>query len=137
MTGNPDIESLIQAITKPLTAHVTSLTEKAEEGFQSVVSSFPTGNIQLNNQNHVEKLIQAMYLFRTVMAPDQVAKGEPLFKAFSATDQAFLLNMHFEVFKAMKPNTVQVRIKEAVDRLHHKNPKAIKLTQALQEFFYL
>lgn len=112
------------------------LITTAEDQMEELVKSFPTGAIQLNNHYHLEKVIQALILLQTVKAPDKIAKGEQLFKGFSATDLAFMLNLHFAEFKNMKPNTVQVKIKECNDRIKPDNNKVRQLTEALQDFFY-
>ena len=112
------------------------LVTTVEDQLGELVSSFPTGSIQLNNRSHVEKVIQALILLQTVKAPDKIAKSEQLFKGFSATDLAFILNLHFSEFKNMKPNTVQVKVKECNDRIKPDNIKVRKLTEALQDFFY-
>jgi hypothetical protein len=112
------------------------LVTNVEDQMGELANSFPTGSIQLNNHYHLEKVIQALILLQTVKAPDKIAKSEQLFKGFSATDLAFMLNLHFSEFKNMKPNTVQVKVKECNDRIKPDNIKVRKLTEALQDFFY-
>lgn len=129
-----DVEAIIERVSAPLTAHVQSMTNEAEDRFMAIARTFTTGNIQLNNQQHTEKLLQAFYLFSTVKAPG--SKTDGLFKEFTATDLAFLLNMHFSEFKGMKPNTVQKKIAAAVEKVKSENPQVKKLNEALQEFFY-
>ncbi|WP_126245895.1 hypothetical protein [Chitinophaga rhizosphaerae] len=129
-----DVEAIIERVSAPLTAHVQSITNEAEDRFLAIARAFTTGNIQLNDQQHTEKLLQAFYLFSTVKAPGSKTNG--LFKEFTATDLAFLLNMHFNEFKSMKPNTVQKKIAAAVEKVRFEIPQVKKLNEALQEFFY-
>ncbi len=133
-TSSFDIEAIIEKVSAPLTAHVQSMASEAEDRFLAIARTFTTGNIQLNNQQHIEKLLQAFYLFSTVKAPG--SKTDGLFKEFTVTDLAFLLNMHFNEFKGMKPNTVQKKIAVAVEKVRFENPQVRKLNEALQEFFY-
>jgi len=107
-----------------------------EERLETLTGSFVTGNIELNNHNHLEKLLQLFILLQTVQAPPQIARGEQLFKRFSSTDLASILHLHFAAFKNKKINTLQVKIREATERLNPNNPKVQKLTEALQDFFY-
>lgn len=123
-------------VLKSTATKFQQLVTIVENQMEELVTSFPTGNIQLNNRYHLEKVIQALILLQTVKAPDKIAKGEQLFKGFSATDLAFMLNLHFADFKNMKPNTVQVKVKECNDRIRPENIKVRKLTEALQDFFY-
>jgi len=131
VTGNMN-NDLLQSTALKFQQLVTTVEDQMEE----LVTSFPTGSIQLYNRYHLEKVIQTLILLQTVKAPDKIAKGEQLFKGFSATDLAFMLNLHFAEFKNMKPNTVQVKIKECNDRIKPDNNKVRKLTEALQDFFY-
>lgn len=132
-TNKEESINLTKSLTESITNVLTNIIEKAEKRIDTLVSSYPTGNIQLNNHAHLEKVIQTLILLQTVKAPDKIAKGEQLFKSFSTTDLAFLLNLHFLTFKSMKPNTVQVRIKEYNDRLRLESPKVQKLADALRD----
>ena len=107
-----------------------------EERIEALTGSFVTGNIEMNNHNHLEKVIQLFILLQTVQAPREILKAEQLFKKFSATDIASILHLHFGAFKNKKINTLQVKIREASERLNPNNSKVEKLTRALQEFFY-
>jgi hypothetical protein len=109
---------------------------ETEQRMEALTNSFLTGNIELNNHNHQEKLIQLLILISTMQAPKEVAKCEQLFKRFSFTDLASLLHLHFEAFKNKRLNTVQVNIKERNETLNLKNSKVQKLADALQDFFY-
>jgi hypothetical protein len=107
-----------------------------EQRMEALTGAFLTGNIELNNHNHQEKLIQLLILISSIQAPKDIAKGKQVFKRFSFTDLASLLHLHFEAFKNKKLNTIQVNIKERNETLNCKNPKVQKLTEALRDFFY-
>ena len=87
---------------------------------EALTSSFITGNIELNNYNHQEKLIQLLILISTIQAPKELAKGEQVLKWFSFTGLASLLHLHLEVFQNKKLNTIQVNIKERNETLNYK-----------------
>jgi hypothetical protein len=131
-----EIETAAQALSKKLNDHIEQIVINTEERFENLTGSLVTGHIELNNHNHLEKIVQLLVLLQTVQAPRQISKPEQLFKKFSATDIASLLHLHFEAFKNKKINTLQVKIREAGERLNPNNPKVEKLTRALQEFFY-
>jgi hypothetical protein len=98
-----------------------------EERMQSLTDSFVTGNIELNNQNHLDKVVKLFKLLKDVQAPKEFAKAEQLFKRFSDTDIAAILRLHFKDFKNKQPNTIQVNIKKADENIPDKNPKVKKL----------
>jgi hypothetical protein len=129
-------ESLIDSLSNKLGTRVDVLMSETEKRMETLTSSFLTGNIELNNQNHLDKLIQLFILISTAQAPTNVARGEQVFRRFSFTDLASLLHLHFEAFKNKKLNTIQVIIKERNETLNLKSPKVQKLTDALQDFFY-
>ncbi|HEU4633594.1 MAG TPA: hypothetical protein VFS22_06400 [Flavisolibacter sp.] len=135
--ANPkNIEHVIQTLSKKLTEVMEQLMASTEERMESLTSSYITGHIELNNHNHLEKLIQLLVLLQTVQAPLKIARAEQMFKRFSATDIASILHLHFEAFRDKKINTLQVKIREASERLNPANPKVQKLSTALQDFFY-
>lgn len=129
-------EISVQVLSKKLGDHIEHIMTSAEENMQILAGSYITGQIELNNHNHLEKLVQLFILIQTVQAPHEKAKVEQLFKKFSGTDIASILHLHFEPFKNKKINTIQVRIREAAERINPNNPKVQKLTAALVEFFY-
>ncbi len=131
-----DFENATQVLSKKLSDHIEQIMTSTEERLETLTGSFVTGNIELNNHNHLEKLLQLFILLQTVQAPPQIARGEQLFKRFSSTDLASILHLHFAAFKNKKINTLQVKIREATERLNPNNPKVQKLTEALQDFFY-
>lgn len=134
--GTRNYDALATAITQKLSDHIDRIMTSTEEQMQSLTGSFITGQVDLNNYNHQERLIQLFKLLQTIQAPPQIAKGEQLFKKFSDTDMTSILLLHFTAFKGKKLNTVQVKIREADERLNPSNAKVKKLTEALQEFFY-
>ena len=131
-----DSDYIVNSLADKLSNRIEVLMTDTEQRMEALTNSFLTGNIELNNHNHQEKLIQLLILISTIQAPKEVAKGEQLFKRFSFTDLASLLHLHFEAFKNKKLNTIQVNIKERNETLNIKNPKVQKLTDALRDFFY-
>ena len=131
-----DSENIVNSLSDRLSNRIEVLMTDTEERMEALTNSFLTGNIELNNHNHQEKLIQLLILMSTIQAPKDMAKGEQLFKRFSFTDLASHLHLHFEAFKNKKLNTIQVNIKERNETLNIKNPKVQKLTEALRDFFY-
>ena len=131
-----EVEETTQALSQKLAGYMDQLLASTEERIESLTSSYVTGNIELNNHNHLEKVIQLFILIQTVQAPPQIARGEQLFRKFSATDMASILHLHFEAFKDKRINTLQVKIGKTSERLNLGNPKVQKLSAALQDFFY-
>jgi hypothetical protein len=115
---------------------ITELLDEVEERIKALKSSLPAGNIQLNNQNHFEKLMQFLYLVQNIQSPARARKREFLFKKFTNYDLASILHMHFGGFTDKKLNTVEKNIRESRDLLKFDNPKVKKLEAALQDFFY-
>ncbi len=135
-TNQKDIEYAAMTITKKLSDCIEQIMASTEHRMESLTSSFITGHIELNNHNHLEKVMQLFILLQTVQAPLKIARAEQMFKRFSATDIASILHLHFEAFKDKKINTLQVKIREATQRLNPSNPKVQKLSAAMQDFFY-
>jgi hypothetical protein len=133
---NISSEAAVNALSDKLSERIELLMSDTEQRMEALTNSFITGNIELNNQNHQEKLVQLLILISTIQAPKEIAKGEQVFKRFSFTDLASLLHLHFEAFKNKKLNTIQVNIKERNETLNYRNPKVQKLIDALRDFFY-
>lgn len=129
-------DAAIDILSDKLGNRIDVLMSDTEARMEALTDSFITGNIELNNHNHLEKLIQLLILISTIQAPKEIAKGEQVFKRFSYTDLASLLHLHFDAFKNKKLNTVQVNIKEHNETLSQKNQKVQKLIDALRDFFY-
>jgi hypothetical protein len=136
--ANPEnIEHIVNALTQKLADHFDQLMAATGEKMQSLTDSFVTANIELNNQNHLDNVIKLFKLLKDVRAPKQPGRAtEQLFKRFSDTDIAAILRLHFEALKTKQPNTIQVNIKKADERIPDKSPKVIKLEEALADFFY-
>ena len=132
----PNTDALIQSFTDRLSGHLDRIIAESEEGIRSLTGSFSTGNIQLNNRNHEERVIQLLILLQQVQAPAHVAKAEQVFKKFTAADIAAILHLHFEAFHGNKINTLQRKVGDQADRIKANNPKVKRLTEALQDFFY-
>lgn len=135
--ANPEeIENIVQTLSQKLSDHIEQILTGTEERMLSITDSFVTGNIELNNQNHLFKVIKLFKLIKDVQAPTDKARGEQLFRRFSDTDIAAILRLHFSDFKSKQPNTVQVNIKKADESIPDKGPKVKKLEEALQDYFY-
>ncbi len=132
----PDKENIAKEIVNTLAPYLDTLVTASEEKMEATAAGYVMGNIQLNNLNHLEKLIQLFYIVQNLMAPKDLAKGEQVFKQFGAIDIAHILHLHFDAFKNKKVNTIQGNIKEAIDKHRNNNSKVQKLNKALEEFFY-
>ena len=135
-TDQSNTENITKEILDALSPYLDTLVKTTEEKMKAVTDAYVTGHIQLNNHNHLEKIVQLFYLIQNVTAPKKLTKGEQVFKQFSATDIASILHLHFEAFKNKKINTIQGNIKAATDNLNFKNSNVQNLNEALEEFFY-
>jgi hypothetical protein len=136
-TATPQqVDNQIKALSEKLGDHIERVMSETEKGIRDLTGSFVTGNIELNNHNHEEKLIQLLILLQQVQAPPELARAEQLFKKFSNTDIAAILNLHFNAFKDEKLNTAQRKVGIQGERIKSTNSRVKKLTEALQEFFY-
>jgi hypothetical protein len=118
-----------------------SLASKMEQKFadaierlESSTTLLPAAKISLNNQNHLDKLVQLIYLIQNLQNPNN--RTEQLLSGFNHIDLATILRLHFREFADKKPNTVEKNAKASIDRLRQTDPKVQKLTQAMEEFFY-
>lgn len=132
----PDTDAVVQSLSEKLAARLEQVVSDTQDKMAALTDSMPAGNIQLNNQNHLEKLIQVYILILSLKAPGEAGNADKLFKRFSHTDLASIMHLHFQEFKDKKFNTVQVKITDCADRLKINNPKMQKLNQALEAFFY-
>jgi hypothetical protein len=130
-----DLESAVQKFSEMIASRSDQILSITEEKIGLLTDSFITGNIELNNHNHLEKLIQLYLLIQSIKVPEG-GPEDKLFKRNSSTDLASILHLHFKAFKDKKFNTVQVKITECSDRLMINNPKVQKLMKALTDFFY-
>lgn len=131
-----DVEDSVQDLSRKLSEYLDKIMTDTEERMEAITGMLASGRIELNNHNHLEKIIQLFILLQTVQAPSHIAKAEQLFKKFSATDIAAILQLHFSPFKSLKVNTLQRKITEAGDQLKLNNPQVQQLNKALQNFFY-
>jgi hypothetical protein len=95
----PDTQNISKEILDTLSPYLNTLIEMTEEKMKAVTDAYVTGHIQLNNHNHIEKIMQLFYLIQNITAPKELAKGEQVFKQFSATDIASILHLHFKLLK--------------------------------------
>ncbi len=132
----PDNENIAKEIANNLAPYLDTLVAASEEKMEAIAAGYIMGNVQLNNHNHLEKLIQLFYLIQNAAAPKEPGKVELVFKQFTALDLANILHFHFGAFKDKKVNTIQGNIKGAIDNLKFKNREVKKLSEALEDFFY-
>lgn len=81
-----DTEFTAQQLSEKLRVCMDRIIASAEEKLTAASGRLPTGNIELNNRNHEEKLVQLFLLLKEVKAPPQIAKSEQLFKHFADID---------------------------------------------------
>jgi hypothetical protein len=132
-----DNETAISELSAKLSDRMEQIMTTTEERMQSLTDSYVTGNIELNNQNHKEKVIKFFILLQRVQAPRHISRSEQLFKRFSDIDIAAILRLHFDDFKSIQHNSIQkTHIKKADELIPDKSPKVIKLEEALRDFIY-
>jgi len=134
-----ELEEQVEAITRRLTEKVETLLDETEKGIRNITGSFVTGNIQLNNRTHKDKLVQLFILLQGIQSPSRKKGGDgaPLFGKFANIDVASILHLHFDAFKDTKIGTVHTEVgKQAVRIKDHLPTNSSKLQDALQEFFY-
>lgn len=131
-----ETDEQIRTLTQKLTAYTEEIMTATEKGIRDLTGSLTTGNIQLNNRKHEDKIMQLFIILQCVQAPPQVAKAEQLFKKFPTTDIAAILHLHFEAFKEKKLNTLQKNVGNMAEQIHFNQPAIEKLNKALQDFFY-
>lgn len=131
-----EIEGIVQDLSRKLSGYIDRIMTDTEERMEAMTGVLASGRIELNNHNHLEKLIQIFILLQTVQAPARVAKAEQLFKKFSSTDIASILQLHFSAFKNLKVNTLQRKTTDAAEQLKLNNLQVQQLDKALQDFFY-
>lgn len=115
----------------------SKLEQKVADAIDRLENStalLPAAKISLNNQNHLDKLIQLFYLIQNLQNPSN--RTEQLLSGFNHIDLATILRLHFREFADKKPNTVEKNAKASIDKLKQTDPKVQKLTQAMEEFFY-
>lgn len=132
-SSNGNVEKEVQVLSEKLTNYIETLVTGAEKSMQEITRSFTTGNIQLNNRNHENKLIQLLILLNET----KDAGTEQLFKKFSLSDIAAILHLHFDAFNDKKLNTVQKKVAEQQQAVYTTKSEKIKaLAKALSDFFY-
>jgi hypothetical protein len=137
LTASPqEIEHQVSLLVNKFTGHMDRVAAETERGIKDLTDYLSTGRIELNNQIHEDKVIQALILLQTMQAPTKQAKAGPLFKRFTNADLAAVLRLHFAAFKDNTISTLQKKITEQSERTKSDSPKLKKLEDALQEFFY-
>jgi len=136
-TASPqEVEHYVSVLVEKFTGYMERVTSETERGIKDLTGSLTTGNIELTNRNHEEKLMQVFIILQEVKAPPQVSKAEQLFKRFTDSDLAAILHLHFGAFKDKKINTLQRDIGSQTQRTKESISKVKKLNDALQEYFY-
>lgn len=135
------IDSKAAGKTDEAEKRLDNLASKLEQQFSDAIERLenskgllPAAKISLNNQNHLDKLVQLFYLIQNLQHPGN--RTEQLFSGFNHIDLATILRLHFREFADKKPNTVEKNAKASIDKLRPNDPKVQRLTQAMEEFFY-
>jgi hypothetical protein len=114
-----------------------SILASVEVKFEELSKTHNPGNIQLVNSANYTKLIQLLIVLRDLQTTHK--KGMPpnqLFKSFSSSDIASLLQQHFCHFQNKKINTVQKEITAVNSAMDDNQERIKKLNKALVEFFW-
>lgn len=132
------IENIAESLSEILNARVDQIMSNTEEKMKTLTDSYVTGNIELNNQNHLDGVIKLFKILKDLQAPKTPGKvPEQLFSKFSDTDIAAILRLHFDPLKSKQHSSIQrLDIKKADERIPGKSPKVEQLEKALQVFFY-
>jgi hypothetical protein len=130
-----DAEKMITAFSELLVARMNQLVDAAKEKMEALTESLITGNIELNSEHNLDRLIHLHLLIQTI----EMHRGssvEKLFKRNTNMDLASTLHLHYRAFKGKQINTVQARISKASEDLKINDLKVRRLNKALTEFFY-
>jgi hypothetical protein len=130
-----DSEKMINAFSEMLVARMNQLVDAAKEKMEALTESLITGNIELNSEHNLDRLIHLHLLIQSI----EMGRGssvEKLFKRNTNMDLAAILHLHYRAFKGKQINTVQARIGKASEDLKINDLKVQRLTKALTEFFY-
>ncbi|GAC1416476.1 MAG: hypothetical protein NVS1B13_02220 [Flavisolibacter sp.] len=114
-----------------------SILATAEEKMEVLSKTYNPGNIELVNSANNTKLIQLFILLRDLKTTyKKGVSQEQLFKSFSSSDIASLLQQHFIHFQNKKINTVQKEITAVNAEIDNHQEGIRKLNKALIEFFF-
>jgi len=135
--GGSSIETdkIAADLSEKLAASLNKILSTTEEKMGDLTEALTTGNIELNNQHNLIRLIHLNLLIQSI----EIVRGsltEKLFKRNTNMDLASILHLHYRAFKGQQINTVQAKIGKASEDLKINDPKVQKLTKALTEFFY-
>ncbi len=132
-----EIEHQVSLLVNKFTAHMDRVAAETERGIKDLTDYLSTGRIELNNQIHEEKLIQALILLQIVQAPPKQAKAGPLFKRFTNADLAAVLRLHFAAFKDNTISTLQKKITEQSERTKERFPQVKEARRCTARVFLL
>ena len=135
--GGPsfDIDEIVGTLSEKLTGRLDQVLSTTEEKMGVLTESLITGNIELNNQHNLIRLIHLHLLIQSIEI-ERGPSAEKLFTRNSNMDLASILHLHYRAFKGKQINTVQAKISQASEDLKINDPKVQKLTKPLAEFFY-
>lgn len=130
-----DVDEVVRSLSEKMAARLDQVLSTTEERVGALTESLITGNIELNNQHNLTRLIHLYLLIQSI----EIVRGssaEKLFKRNTNMDLASILRLHYRAFKGKQINTVQAQISKADEDLMINDPKVQKLTKALADFFY-
>jgi hypothetical protein len=130
-----DIDEIVHSLSEKLATRLDQVLSTTEEKMGVLTESLITGNIELNNQHNLTRLIHLYLLIQSI----EIVRGssaEKLFKRNTNMDLACILHLHYRAFKGKQINTVQAKISQTSEDLKINDPKVQKLTKVLTEFFY-
>jgi hypothetical protein len=114
-----------------------SIIANVEGKFEELSKPHNHGNIQLVNSANYSKLIQLLIVLRDLQTTYKKGTSpNQLFKCFSSSDIASLLQHHFSYFQNKKINTVQKEITAVNTEMDYNQESIKKLNKALAEFFF-
>jgi len=114
-----------------------SILASAEEKMEDLSKTYNPGKIQLVNSANNTKLIQLLIILRDLQTTyKKGVSQEQLFKSFSSSDIASVLQQHFSHFQNKKINTVQKEIAGVTTGVDYNQESFKKLNKALLEFFF-
>ncbi|MEI6947348.1 hypothetical protein V9K67_09165 [Paraflavisolibacter sp. H34] len=116
---------------------IETMVANAEAKLEDMTRGYDIGQIDLNNDNHLEKILQVFVLLRDLRAPKGGAKGEPLFRAMTNRDLACMMRLHFKAFSGKRNNTIEKEVAAAAEVIRSSHSEPIRqLEQALIAFIY-
>jgi hypothetical protein len=114
-----------------------TIVSTIEMKFEELSKSHSPGSIQLVNSGNYTKLIQLLIVLRDLQTTYKKGTSpNQLFKSFSSSDIASLLQHHFSYFQNKKINTAQKEITAVNTEMDYNQESIKELNKALAEFFF-